>query len=225
MSKGMDKSGVPWADYRWNPIEGCSPISEGCQNCYAATLAHRFHRPWGAPVFRPERLGQPLNTKKPGRVFVCSTSDFFHDCCDPLWQDKCGLVMAKDRYHTFLLLTKRPQNIQQWKGRMVDDGLWPCADWIGVTAENQDRYEERWGIRSAQSLYGFVSVEPMLGPVSLKRSHLDTLPDWIICGPENGAKKRPCDPAWIQALADECEDYGIPFFDKREDGIRREFPR
>lgn len=68
----MNRTKIPWADYRWNPIAGCSPVSAGCANCYAAAISKRFGFPWGKPVFHPERLDEPDKSKNPGRVFVCS---------------------------------------------------------------------------------------------------------------------------------------------------------
>jgi len=222
---GMNKSGVPWADYTWNPIEGCSPASEGCLKCYAASFAKRFHRPWGTPVFHPEKIDQPMLTKKPGRVFVCSTSDLFHEGVDEDWQRHIFIVMRLSPQHTFMILTKRPARMAKRIPILEAPDLVPLPNvWLGVTAENQARYDERWPIlASIPAKVRFVSVEPMLGPVLLNYAD-GKLPDWVICGPENGAGKRPCDYDWIATLSWESPC----FFDKRESccvPIRREFPR
>lgn len=37
-----DRSKIEWTDATWNPIRGCSRVSEGCRNCYAERLAERF---------------------------------------------------------------------------------------------------------------------------------------------------------------------------------------
>lgn len=42
----------------------------------------------------------------------------------------------------------------------------------------------------------------------------------MIAGPETGPKARPCDDAWIDALAAESPC----FFDKRKEWKRREWP-
>src|SRR5581483_6015823 len=65
----------------WNPVTGCSKVSQGCKNCYAERIAERF---WGERAFtdvqcHPERLDQPLRWRKPCRVFVNSMSDLFHE--------------------------------------------------------------------------------------------------------------------------------------------------
>lgn len=35
---------IPWADETWNPMTGCTPVSEACQNCYAERMARRIYR-------------------------------------------------------------------------------------------------------------------------------------------------------------------------------------
>lgn len=82
----MAKSKIEWTEYSWNPITGCTPISEGCQNCYAKRMTKRLAGRYGYPsddpfkvVLHPERINDPLKWKKPRRVFVCSMSDLFHE--------------------------------------------------------------------------------------------------------------------------------------------------
>jgi glutathione peroxidase len=41
-----DNTQIEWAEASWNPVVGCSPCSPGCDNCYAARMAHRLgHNP------------------------------------------------------------------------------------------------------------------------------------------------------------------------------------
>jgi len=118
--------------------------------------------------------------------------------------------------HTYILLTKRPQNI--WS-----DFAPPVNWWLGVTCENQTRAYERWNIlRNLDVRFLFVSVEPMLGPVTFSGWNEECdRPDWVICGPETGPGARPCDPAWIDQLSRESPC----FFDKCTAFTRREWPR
>lgn len=216
----MNKTKIPWADWTWNPIVGCSPASEGCVNCYASGIAKRFKMSWGHPAFLPERLGQPAKKKKPGRIFVCSMSDIGHSEVKREWRDAICAAMAAAPWHTFILLTKRPENLAGFDWR---------PHWVGVTAENQTQADRRVPILvSIEAGKRFVSVEPMLEPVSLLYSSFNGADsfsamagiDWVIAGPENGPEARPCKAEWVEELAAEC---GC-FFDKREMFTRREFP-
>lgn len=37
--------GISWTEVTWNPIRGCSRVSEGCRECYAEGVAARFSGP------------------------------------------------------------------------------------------------------------------------------------------------------------------------------------
>lgn len=243
------KNTIGWADYSWNPITGCSPVSEGCEHCYAAAISKRFGLPWGDPVFHPERLDEPLKLKKPARIFVCSMSDMFHDAVLAVWTDQILEVMSACPQHTFIVLTKRPQNIERklyevtadYPIRELGSGDYLPNLWLGVTAENQRRADERipelMRIKAAKRI---ISVEPMLTPVDMEAlerpNHFNTQAygwkhwwprqiSWVIAGPETGAGKRPCPYQWIDDLARQCYESNTPFYDKRDRYIRREWPK
>jgi len=207
----MNRTGIEWCDWTWNPIVGCSPESAGCTNCYAAAISKRFHLPWGSAHFIPERLDQPAKVRKLGRVFVCSMSDLGHETVKPQWREAVYAAMRSAPWHTYIVLTKRPG---EWMG-----GL-PAKVWMGVTIETEMSH---WRLEllntvSVPLCTRFVSVEPMLGPVSFS-SHVFR-PDWVIAGPETGPRARRCEDAWIDALAAESPC----FFDKRKAWKRREWP-
>src|SRR6202047_1477552 len=80
-----ENSAIEWTDTTWNPVTGCTKISAGCDNCYAARFSERFRGGPGHPfetgfdlTLRPERLRQPLEWKRPRMIFVNSMSDLFH---------------------------------------------------------------------------------------------------------------------------------------------------
>jgi len=205
-------NGIPWCDYTWSPIVGCSPASDGCINCYAAAISKRFHLPWRSARFMPERLCQPAKVRKPGRIFVCSMADLGHHTVEVDWRAAVCKAMLSAPWHTFIILTKRP-------------GAWlrelPPSCWVGTTIEAQ-KYANRWPTLNGWAWPGavkFVSVEPMLAPVSF--ADFGGCPDWIVAGPETGPKARPCDDAWLDALAAESP----VFFDKRKVWTRREYPQ
>jgi protein gp37 len=124
-------SKIEWTNATWNPLTGCTLVSEGCRNCYAAreTAGRLSHLPQyqglarkigGRPVFtgevrlHPDRLDQPLRWRKPRRVFVNSMSDLFHEDVPFPFIDQVFAVMALAPQHTFQVLTKRPQRMAEY---------------------------------------------------------------------------------------------------------------
>lgn len=121
-----DKTKIEWADATWNPIVGCSKVSEGCDNCYAVGVVHRgmseHHRgltvrpeggptDWNGEIHRaPDSIFlKPLHWTRPRRVFVNSLSDLFHPQVDDLTIARIVAVMSLAPQHTFQVLTKRPK--------------------------------------------------------------------------------------------------------------------
>ncbi len=109
----MSDTNIEWADKVWNPATGCTKVSAGCANCYAATWAHRGMGQWKGRKFEDvrcheDRLFQPTTWKKPQRVFVNSMTDLFHEAIPDAFRDRVLLTMAFCREHTFQVLTKRP---------------------------------------------------------------------------------------------------------------------
>lgn len=177
----MGKTKIEWATHSWSPITGCSKISEGCRNCWAERMARRLAGRYGYPeaphhfdvTVHDDKMDQPLRWKKPRRIFVCSMGDLFHEDV-PTWViDIVFLNMRTSPQHTFLILTKRPRWMHYLlSGPLLMSGK-TCAElypnvWLGVTAENQQRADERIPVLLQIPAVGhFVSLEPMLGAVDL----------------------------------------------------------
>jgi len=193
-----DKSSIEWTDATWNPVMGCTPISEACDNCYARRMIRRYagRRGWpesqDAVTLFPDRLDWPFRWRQPRRIFVCSMSDLFHPAVPFEFIVRVFDVMARSPRHTFLVLTKRAHRMRRavkqiWDG-FAGAGLeTPLPNvWLGVTAENQKLVDERIPpLLETPAAAHFVSVEPMLGPVNVSC--------WMNCGcdsPENDY----CDP-------------------------------
>jgi len=137
------KSKIEWTDATWNPVRGCSRVSEGCRNCYAERQALRFSgrgEPYYGLVTRgsdgkPHWTGkvdlfehvllQPLHWRGAAggsrkrlaglqRVFVNSMSDLFHEGLTDEQIDRVFAVMALCPQHTFQVLTKRAKRMREW---------------------------------------------------------------------------------------------------------------
>lgn len=117
-------TGIEWCDETWNPVTGCSKVSQGCKFCYAerdwGRLAHLpsyQDRAFTDVASHPGRLAQPLRWTKPRRVFVNSMSDLFHEDVPDEFIDEVFAVMALAPHHTFQVLTKRPERMREYLSR------------------------------------------------------------------------------------------------------------
>lgn len=217
-------SKIEWTDRSdWNPIRGCTRVSDGCVNCYAEAIAGRFSdrgqafhgfakRTSGGPRWTgkveliEDRLTLPLRWRRPARIFVNSASDLFHESVPDEWIDRVFAVMALAPQHTFQVLTKRSARMRAWAsdpatprrvhetvcdiavesvltnvvliapgldetlappGTRVHLGRWPLPNvWLGVSAEDQRRADERVpDLLATPAAVRFVSAEPLLGPI------------------------------------------------------------
>jgi len=171
-------SKIEWTDETWNPITGCTKISEGCKNCYAEKMAKRLAGRFGYPAddpfkvtFHPDKLNQPLKWKKPRRIFVTSMGDLFNPDVTFDFINKIYAIQNQASQHKYLWLTKRPEImwewVEQWKMKTGQPKLWSHT-WLGVSVENQRAADERIPILlQIPAAVRFVSVEPMLGGVDL----------------------------------------------------------
>jgi len=176
-------SKIEWTEESWNPVTGCTPISEGCVHCYARRMATRLRGRAGYPAQEPfrvtkhrDKLQQPRRWRRPRRVFVCSMGDLFHPEVDFSSIRDIYETAREHPRHTYIFLTKRPHRMHQFTEYMLRKTdlteIWGSNMWIGVTAENHERARERVPVLlSISARVRFVSIEPMLGPVRLR--HLD----------------------------------------------------
>lgn len=199
--------------------------------------------------FDEDVLSQPLKWRLPRRIFVNSLSDFFHPNVKDEWIDAAFGVMARCPQHTFQVLTKHPERaVEYFKSWMTSTGTrerilnicehaqiapvnlkknWPLPNvQIIASVEDQPTANERipWLLEIPAAVRG-LSVEPLLGPISLAQYHkeeghgtystwLDYL-DWVIVGGESGPDARPMHPTWTRNLRNQCVSAGVPFFFKQ----------
>lgn len=240
----MKRSTISWTDFsggNLNFVTGCTPASEGCQNCYARRIYERSGREFVDHVIchaeKLERLRRadfarafpehPANNVRgpQGRplAFVCDTGDLFHEKVPRDFLFRAFHVMAARSDVDWQVLTKRPQNAYTFALDYIGAGFrWPPNVWLGVTAENQKRADERIPILlDIPAPVRFVSVEPMLEPIELSiwlNCPKGPVLSWVICGAESGPHRRSFDPAWAAALYRQCHEANVPFFGKQDSG-------
>lgn len=182
----MANTKIQWCDSVWNPTTGCSKVSEGCRNCYAERLWPRL-KAMGNAAYRdrnfndvachPERLEQPLEWKKPRRIFVNSMSDLFHEDVPFEFVDRVMNAAYTAKQHVYLVLTKRPERMKLYFESCRERGLpvvfWMQHGlnlWLGVSVENQATADERIPLLlQTPAVVRFISAEPLLGPINLTR--------------------------------------------------------
>jgi protein gp37 len=216
-------SRIEWTHHTFNPWWGCVKVSPACRHCYAESWARRFGMElWGKTETRRPVSGdywkQPLkwNTEaqrsgQRRRVFCASMADLFEARADlHQWREKLWPLIEATPFLDWLLLTKRPQNVQRLVPWKAD---WPANVWLGTTAENQKYADIRIPVLlAARARVHFISAEPLLGQLSLtKWSGID----WVIAGGESGRSARPTDPDWVRRLRDECKQCNIAFHFKQ----------
>jgi protein gp37 len=213
------KSKIEWTEQTWNPVTGCTKISEGCRNCYAETMARRLkamrlkgYENGFKLTLQPERLDEPLNRKKPTMYFVNSMSDIFHEKIPGEYIKRVFDVIKVCPQHTFQVLTKRADRMELFFRSHVA----PPNAWLGVTVENKKDGVPRIDfLRRIKAHVRFLSVEPLLedlGPVDLSGIQ------WVIVGGESGPKARPMMPVWAENIQGRCDLYGVSFFFKQWGG-------
>lgn len=195
----MGKTSIEWTDASWNPIVGCTEVSPGCANCYAARLAasRLAHVPayqglatiqtdnktggsasrhvrWNGEVrFLSERLTEPQHWKKTRRIFVCDMGDLFHEAVTDEQIKQVWFSMLHAPQHTYQILTKRADRMLQWTKHHYELHGIPPNVWLGVSVENQHFADERIPLLlQTPAAVRFLSAEPLLGPIRLHRAGL-----------------------------------------------------
>jgi protein gp37 len=161
-------SKIEWTQKTWNPVTGCSKVSQGCKNCYAEVIANRFwkDRKFTDVQCHPDRLEQPLRWRKPATVFVNSMSDLFHEDVPFEFIHKIEAISASTK-HTYQILTKRPQRALEYFHEYRKMKA-PLNWWLGVSVENQETADERIPILlQIPAAVRFLSCEPLLGKVDI----------------------------------------------------------
>jgi protein gp37 len=212
---------IEWTECTWNPVTGCSKVSEGCRNCYAEKMAVRLKamgQPNYANGFRitvhEHMVDAPLKWKRPTMVFVNSMSDLFHEMVPLEFIQRLFRVMGRCSHHTFQVLTKRSERLMAVSPQLV----WPSNVWMGVTVEKNDYTFRVDHLRATPAKIKFLSMEPLLGPVpAMDLSGID----WVIVGGESGPGARGMSTDWVRDIQRQAVGSGVPFFFKQWGGVNK----
>lgn len=236
-----ENSKIQWTTHTLNLWWGCTKVHSGCDNCYAEVLSKRFgDNVWGNDNPRREiksafkdlgkyqRKAQQLNEHH--TVFVGSMMDIFEKPMELIGKNYStgGLRNAlfdriiRNDYPNliFLFLTKRPSNINkyiptEWKINP------PTNVWFGTSPVNQETFDTL--IPQLLQVKGnkFLSIEPQLDAITIKKFGVENSIGWIIQGGESGGNKRPFNLDWAYSLKQECSDLEIPYFFKQIDKVKQ----
>lgn len=216
------RSNIEWTEMTWNPVTGCTKISQGCKNCYAERMAKRL-KAMGSARYRdgfrvtlhPDLLDVPRRWKKPRTVFVNSMSDLFHEDIPDEYIERVFATMQACAQHTFQVLTKRAERLADLGARLT----WPPNVWMGVSVEDRRVIQRIDALRSVPAAVRFLSLEPLIGPLeSLDLRGID----WVIVGGESGPRARPMKGAWVDSILRQCRSAGTAFFFKQWGGVRKD---
>ncbi|MBB6732807.1 DUF5131 family protein [Cohnella zeiphila] len=214
-------SSIEWTEATWNPVTGCTKISAGCKNCYAATMAKRLHAMGNIRykngfnvTLHHDLLNLPLKWKTPRRIFVNSMSDLFHKDVPLEFIQTVFATMENAHWHTFQILTKRSDRLLELSNQL----RWPENVWQGVSVEDSRVVNRIDDLRHVPAQIRFLSVEPLIGPIGdmdLRGIH------WVIVGGESGPHARPMDPEWVRTIRDQCINENVAFFFKQWGGVQK----
>lgn len=215
------KSTIEWTEMTWNPVTGCTKISQGCKHCYAARMAKRLHA-MGSERYRNEfaltthddLIDAPRRWKQPRMIFVNSMSDLFHRDVPEDFIYRVFRTMKECPQHTFQILTKRSDRLR----RLAPKLFWAPNIWMGVSVESETVLHRVDDLREVSAKTRFLSCEPLIGP--LANLSLDGI-HWVIVGGESGPGARPMPYEWVEEIRHLCEARRVPFFFKQWGGVRK----
>jgi protein gp37 len=218
----MTSSKIEWTDSTWNPITGCTKISEGCRHCYAERMASRL-KLMGVKRYRggfnvcihEDLFEQPLSWKKPRTIFLNSMSDIFHEAIPFDVIHKLFKVMEQCPQHTFQVLTKRAEILADFAPNLP----WPKNVWMGVTVESEEYASRIKYLKTVPAAIRFISFEPLINAINPIHSLKGI--QWVIVGGESGPGARAMDQSWVSTLKQMAERDGSAFFFKQWGGVNK----
>lgn len=222
-------SGIAWTDHTYNAWIGCTKVSVACDGCYAEAYDNRWgggHWGPGAPRRRTSlsTRNQPMRWNvaaykagKPAKVFCSSLSDFFDNEVPDEWRDEVYALWRTTPWLRWIVLTKRPGNIQ----KMLPDD-WSASKYPNVgfmcSVVTQDELErDAPKLISVPAAWHGLSIEPQVERVVIPWKCNRSI-QWIITGGASrqvGYDPPPYDVDWARSLVHECAQAGIACFVKQ----------
>jgi len=207
----MNRTKIEYLCYTNNPITGCTGV--GCavkKKCWARSMAKRLAGRYGypsdnpfKPTFHRDKLEEPLTVKKPSRIGLCFMGDFFDKQVPSSWREEVFENVELAYWHTFLVLTKQPQNIVG----LPDPPLKNFQ--LGVSVNKQCDVWRIEKLKRTNVVVKAVSFEPLLGHI---KTDLEGI-DWVIIGAQTRPNKQP-ELWWVDELFMEAWHKNIPIFMK-----------
>lgn len=212
---------IEWTEATWNPVTGCTKVSQGCKHCYAESMATRL-RAMGNERYtngftltlHPDLVDLPLRWKRPRKIFVNSMSDLFHEDVPLKFLRRVFETMGRSNWHQFQILTKRSGRLRS----LAADLPWHRNIWMGVSVESRETKVRIEDLKEVPAVLRFLSLEPLLEDLGVL--DLEGI-SWVIVGGESGPSARAVDPNWVRSVRDQCETSGIAFFFKQWGGPKR----
>jgi len=202
----LNKTKIEWCDYSINPVKGLCPMA--CPYCYARAMYKRFK--WNPEIRLDLSVFDPVTFVEGKRIFVGSTMELFHDDIPDDWRWGIFEYCKVRKQHTFIFLTKQPQNLIKWSP-------FPENYWVGVTATNAKMFADACNYLSdIQAKTKYLSIEPLLewddDGIQEDRIRMAGL-GWLIIGQQTpiSAKTQP-KIEWIQEIVEAADKAGIPVF-------------
>lgn len=206
----MNRTKIEYLTHTWNPITGCKGI--GCavrKKCWARAMATRLRGRYGysatdpfKPTFHPDKLEQPLQEAMSGIIGTCFMGDFFDYEVKADWQKQVLNIIKRASWHTFLILTKQPQKINQ-------DIQFPKNLLIGTSVNTQS---DTWRVRRLKGIIAsklVVSFEPLYEAIKVDLQGID----WIIIGAQSRPNLQP-KAEWVEDLVTEARRVNAAIFIK-----------
>jgi len=147
-------------------------------------------------------------------------SDLFHEKVTDAYIAEVADVMMKADWHTYQVLTKRPERMHDLVTTKLSVAAAKPHIWWGVSVEDKKHGMPRIEILRSLPVEGvrFLSIEPLLedlGELDLTGIH------WVIVGGESGWGARPMKREWVISILDQCHKQQVLFFFKQWGGVHK----